>query len=91
MVYAFISFRSADADEILSLKSKSVNFSVNIFTTLFAGKRYSLSLSIMNSIIGSPNMPFTWLIYQDMKILLFMLKILLGKLQIYLKEQQRKL
>ena len=55
MVYAFISFRSADADEILSLKSKSVNFNVNIFTTLFAGKRYSLSLSIMNSIIGSPN------------------------------------
>ena len=59
MVYAFISFRLGDPGEILNLKSKSANFNLNIFTTLFAGKRYSLSLSIMNSIIGSPNMPFT--------------------------------
>ena len=53
--YAFTTFRSADADEILSLKIKSVNFNVNIFTALYEGKRHPLSLSITDSIISSPN------------------------------------
>ena len=49
--YAFTNFRSADADEMLSLKIESVNFNVNGFTGLSEGKRYSLSLSITDSII----------------------------------------
>ena len=53
--YAFTSFGSADADEMLSLKIKSVNFNVNIFTALSEGKRYPLSLSITDSIINCPN------------------------------------
>ena len=53
--YAFTSFRSADADEMLGLKIKSVNFNVNIFTALCEGRRHPLSLSITDSIISSPN------------------------------------
>ena len=53
--YAFTSFRTGDADEMLSLKIKSVNLNVNIFTALSEGKRYPPSLSITDSIINSPN------------------------------------
>ena len=53
--YAFTSFQSTDSDELLSLKIKSVNFDVNIFTALYEGKRYPLLLSIADSIISSPN------------------------------------
>ena len=53
--YAFTSFRSADADEMVSLKIKSVNFNVNVFTDLSERKRYSLSLTITDSIISCPN------------------------------------
>ena len=53
--YAFTSFRSDDADEMLNLKIKSVDFNVNIFTSLSEGKRLPLSLSITDSIISSPN------------------------------------
>ena len=53
--YAFTSFQSTDSDELLSLKIKSVNFDVNIFTALYEGKRYPLLLSITDSIISSPN------------------------------------
>ena len=64
--YAFASFRSAAAAEILSLKIKSVNFHVNIFSTFSEGYRYTgknmfgdisgcpLLFSISNSIINSP-------------------------------------
>ena len=67
--YAFTSFRSAAAAaaaEILSLKIKSVNFHVNIFSTFSEGYRYTgknmfgdisgcpLLFSISNSIINSP-------------------------------------
>ena len=53
--YAFTSFSSADADKLLSLKIRSVNFNVNIFTALYEGKGHPLSLSITDSIISSPN------------------------------------
>ena len=53
--YAFTSFRTGDADEMLRLKIKSVNLNVNIFTALSEGKRYPPSLSITDSIINSPN------------------------------------
>ena len=53
--YAFTSFRSTNSDEMLSLKIKSVNLDVNIFTALYEGKRYPLILSITDSIISSPN------------------------------------
>ena len=53
--YAFTSFRFDDAAEMLNLKIKSVYFNVNIFTSLSEGKRFSLSLSIADSIISSPN------------------------------------
>ena len=53
--YAFKSYRTGDADEMLSLKIKSVNLNVNIFTALSEGKRYPSSLSITNSIVNSPN------------------------------------
>ena len=66
--YAFASFRStaAAAAEMLSLKMKSVNFHVNIFSTFSEGYRYTgknmfgdisacpLLFSIANSIINSP-------------------------------------
>ena len=64
--YAFASFRSAAAAEILSLKIKSVNFHVNIFSTFSEGYRYTgknmfgdisgcpLLFSISNSTINSP-------------------------------------
>ena len=65
--YAFASFRSttAAAAEVLSLKMKSVNFHVNIFSTFSEGYRYTgknmfgdisgcpLLFSISNSIINS--------------------------------------
>ena len=53
--YTFTSFRSEDADEMLNLKIKSVDFNVNIFTSLSERKRLPLSLSITDSIISSPN------------------------------------
>ena len=53
--YAFTSFRSDDADEMLNLKIKSVDLNVNIFTSLSERKRLPLSLSITDSIISSPN------------------------------------
>ena len=67
--YAFASFRPAvaAAAEMLSLKMKSVNFNVNIFSSFSEGYRSSgknmfrgisgfpLLLSISNSIIRSPN------------------------------------
>ena len=53
--YVFTSFRFADTDEMLNLKSKSVNFNVNIFTARSEGSRYPLLLSITGSIIRSPN------------------------------------
>ena len=65
--YAFASFRStAAAAEMLSLKMKSVNFHVNIFSTFSEEHRYTgknlfgdisgfpLLFSISNSIINSP-------------------------------------
>ena len=51
----FYAFRSANVDELLSLKIKSVNFNVNIFTGLSEGKKHPLSLSITDSIISCPN------------------------------------
>ena len=53
--YTFTSFRSEDDDEMLNLKIKSVDFNVNIFTSLSERKRLPLSLSITDSIISSPN------------------------------------
>ena len=53
--YAFTSFRTGDADEMLDLKIESVNLNVDIFNALSEGKRYLSSLSITDSIINSPN------------------------------------
>ena len=54
--YAFTIFRYVLSPEILTLNIKSVNFNVNIFTTLTEDiSSFHLSLSISDSIISSPS------------------------------------
>ena len=70
--YAFASFRYALAPDILTLNIKSVNFNINILTTLTGDiSGFHLSLSISDSIISSPSHAVKSVMYQGMKTFLF--------------------